>query len=153
MSSPRFSHPPRDLFSRSQYGWLCDIINMFGERGGFALIKDCFQQTLAPSEMAALLTPPANCADMLEKEEVAQRFLSPCVQKAFAAVDEMDVSELRSKEMTAVSDLLISLKLLCIQFWPQHVEDCDSKRLSIVCKMLKTPQFHSKMTALKEVRT
>lgn len=53
--------------------------------------------------------------------------------------------------MTAVSDLLTSLKLLCLQFWPQHVEDCDRLRLNTIFKMLKMPQFNSKMNSLKEV--
>ena len=154
-----FSHPPRDLFSRSiQHGWLCDLINLFGQRGCFDAVRKCFggggvdgDKAASLTEMAALLAAPAVCADMLEEDRV-KALLGACAEAAFAAVDAADASELRSKEMSAVSDLLCSLKLLCLQFWPHRVDECDVKRLQIVCKMLKTPQFHSKMTALKEVR-
>jgi ubiquitin carboxyl-terminal hydrolase 9/24 len=59
--------------------------------------------------------------------------------------------DLKSKEITALSDLLASLKVLCLEFWPDHVEDCDRLRLNMICRMLKTPHFSSKMNALKEV--
>merc|ERR1719376_1990936 len=53
--------------------------------------------------------------------------------------------------MVALSDLLAAIKLLCHRFWPDHVDACDDLRLEIICRMLKVPQFNSKMNALKEV--
>lgn len=158
-----FSHPPRENFNRSPYGWLCDLINQFGTKGGFDKICECFnreenggeeeedkEKSLNVPAMAALLGPIANCADMLIKDMI-QPNLSNCMEKAFKVVESLDVSEMKSKEMSAISDLLSSIKLLCLQFWPQHVESCDKVRLEIVSKMLRTPQFHTKMNALKEV--
>ncbi len=112
--------------------------------------EECSLPSLPPTALAALLAPLANCVDMLEKELV-QRPLADCVEKTFSVVKSLDVAELQSKQMSAVSDLLTSAKLLCLQFWPQQVAKCDGLRLDIILRMLKTPQFHSKMTALKEV--
>jgi len=51
-----------------------------------------------------------------------------------------------------VSDLLHTLKTLCLHCW--SVEDSlkiDKLRLDTTLKMLKTPHFNAKMNALKEV--
>lgn len=100
--------------------------------------------------MSALLMPLANCAELLSKDKV-RPLLSPCMEIAFEFIKDLDVSEVRGKEVSAISDLLVALKVLCLHFWPQHVDECDKQRLNIICKMLKTPQFNSKMNALKEV--
>jgi len=154
-ASKDFAHPPKDLFVRSRYGWLCDLINAFGEKGGFDLIyarfdKDEEDKPLSAQEMAALLGTVASCSEMLEKDAV-QKPLAACMERIFKLVGRLEASELKGKEMTAVSDLLASVKSLCVRFWPQHADRCDDERLDIVCKMLKRPQFHCKMAALKEV--
>ena len=166
-STNNFAHPPRDYYSRSQFGWLCDLINLFGDKGGFELVYIWFHKSksasdggatsgdaataeeassksesggkMPPSVMASLLAPVANCVDMLERDLVQQP-LWDCAQKIFADVATLEPSELKGKEMTVVSDLLVSTKLLSLQFWPQHVDRCDQLRLEIICKMLKTPQ-------------
>jgi len=50
-----------------------------------------------------------------------------------------------------VSELLASMKLLCIQMWPQHTDSLDDLRLEIALRMLKSPHFNAKMNSLKEV--
>lgn len=52
-----------------------------------------------------------------------------------------------------MSDLLASMKLLCIQMWPQHTESLDDLRLEVALRMLKSPHFNARMNALKEVKT
>ena len=142
-----------DFFN--SYGWLCDLINLFGERRGFELIKTIFDKEPASAEdsltarsMAALLNPVAQCAELI-CPKVATTYLSSCMDKAFKYVE--GITDLRSKEIAAVSDLLAALKLLCQQFWKEHVEACDTLRLNMICRMLKTPVFNSRMNALKEV--
>lgn len=51
-----------------------------------------------------------------------------------------------------MSDLLASMKLLCIQMWPQHTDSLDDLRLEVALRMLKSPHFNARMNALKEVR-
>ena len=50
-----------------------------------------------------------------------------------------------------VSELLASMKLLCLTLWPQEVQAIDELRLDVALAMLKSPHFNAKMNALKEV--
>ena len=161
-----FARPPNtanDNFSRDSYGWLCDIVNRFADQQGFEKINNYFLQSSSGDKspatdaspinarcMAALLQPIANAAPVLVKENI-KTLIQPCVEKAFHYVEKMDEEDLKSKEITAVSDLLSAIKTLCHYFWPKHVENCDQLRLNMICRMLKTPQFNSRMNALKEV--
>ena len=153
---------PNENFNRDSYGWLCDIINRFGDQQGFEKISNYFtpskdqtsdQNTsslLNARSMAALLQPIANAAPVLMKENI-KSVISSCVEKSFVYVEKMDDQDLKSKEITAVSDLLTAIKTLCHYFWPKFVDNCDQLRLSMINRMLKTPQFNSRMNALKEV--
>ena len=53
---------------------------------------------------------------------------------AFKAVETLDEKDLKSKEVTALSDLLVALKRLCVQFWPTNADDCDRLRLNVICR-------------------
>ena len=55
------------------------------------------------------------------------------------------------QKIGCVSELLASMKLLCIQMWPQHTDSLDDLRLEIAFRMLKSPHFNAKMNSLKEV--
>ena len=190
-SRKEFVHPPKDSFSRAQFGWLCDLINIFGEQGGFDHIfrwlrkmpsseddkekkdsedkeeamehsssgspggekdKKSEEQNkgISLSEAAALLAPVANCADMLERDPV-QAPLLECLEFVFSRVESLRVADLKNRDVSSVSHLLASAKLLCLQFRPSDAARADDLRLGTVLRMLKTPQFNSKMTALKEV--
>ena len=65
-----------------------------------------------------------------------------CMNTAFKAVEALDEKDLKSKEVTALSDLLAALKRLCVEFWPSNADDCDRLRLTVICRMLKTPHFN-----------
>ena len=64
---------------------------------------------------------------------------------AFKAVEALDEKDLKSKEVTALSDLLAALKRLCVEFWPSNADDCDRLRLTVICRMLKTPHFNCRL--------
>ena len=100
--------------------------------------------------MAALLMPVANCADLLVSETVKPG-LGGCMEAATRHLKEMEDAAFKGKEMVAISDLLAAVKLLCHRFWPNSVDECDDLRLEVILRMLKMPQFNSKMNALKEV--
>ena len=42
-------------------------------------------------------------------------------------------------------------QLLCHHFRKESEENCDSVRLDLICRMLKTPMFNTRMNGLKEV--
>ena len=57
------------------------------------------------------------------------------------------------QKVGSVSNLLSSMKLLCLHMWPNDVDKLDDLRLEVTLRMLKSPHFNAKMNALKEVGT
>ena len=55
------------------------------------------------------------------------------------------------QKVGSVSDLLASMKLLCMRIWPDESTSIDNLRLDIALRMLKSPHFNAKMNSLKEV--
>jgi ubiquitin carboxyl-terminal hydrolase 9/24 len=150
-SSTRTEYARAAGITSNRYGWLCDLINQFGDGDGFKILADCFrQENVTARDMAALLRPLGNSAEVLNKD-VLHSLLTPCMELAFARVGKIGDAELRTKEVMAVSDLLMALKLCCHHFWPECTEQCDRQRLDMICRMLKTPQFNTRMNGLKEV--
>eukprot|EP00095_Tigriopus_kingsejongensis_P003305 maker-scaffold355_size198070-snap-gene-0.39 protein:Tk03305 transcript:maker-scaffold355_size198070-snap-gene-0.39-mRNA-1 annotation:"ubiquitin carboxyl-terminal hydrolase 24 isoform x8" len=147
-----FAQPIKNTLRRNEYEWLCDLINLFGERQGFETWADLIVrgENVDVRTLAALITPLGGCAELLVKETV-EPLLAECLEQAFKVVENLQDSEIRGKEITAVSDLLSALKVLCYHFDSPKVEFCDEQRLEIILRMLKTPHFSSKMNALKEV--
>ena len=39
--APEFTN----TYTREQYGWLCDIVNQYGDKKGFPLIEEKFEKT------------------------------------------------------------------------------------------------------------
>lgn len=138
-SNVEFARPSEDTMGRKQqYQWLVELINQFGQKGGFRLVQECFQtRTLNVREMAALIAPVSKCVELLDKEHVKDS-ISILLEHSFSHIEKMDDSDLKSKEVTAVSDLLASLKVIGIQLWPEtdHVENCDRLRLNMICRFV-----------------
>ena len=56
-----------NTYNREQHGWLCVLINQFGEKKGISLVEDKFEKTdelMTARAMAALLHPFANCENL-----------------------------------------------------------------------------------------
>ena len=133
------------------YGWLCDLINKFGDAGGFDLICKCLDsENITGKEIAALLKPFANCACILN-DDALESALSSHINVAFDHLKRLGDDELKTKEATSFSELIGALKLLCHNFRPESEEQCDEVRLNLICRMLKTPMFNTRMNGLKEV--
>ena len=130
-------------YNRDSYGWLVDLINMFGDKKGFEILAEKFEkcEKLAAKEMSAMLQPLGNCASLLVQDTV-KLHLSSCMDAAFKYVENLGEAELKSKDINFVSDLCGSLKILCSNLWPQHAGDCDKSRLDIISRMLRTPHFN-----------
>uniref|UniRef100_A0A3P9QAJ6 Ubiquitin carboxyl-terminal hydrolase 24 n=1 Tax=Poecilia reticulata TaxID=8081 RepID=A0A3P9QAJ6_POERE len=121
-----FAVSPSNTYQKEPHGWLVDLVNRFGELGGFAAI-----QTKLSSEeieiacVSALVQPLGVCAEYLNSSLV-QRLVS-------------------------IPDLLSAIKLLCMRFQRELVAVVDDLRLDTLLRMLKTPHFSTKMNSLKEV--
>ncbi len=55
------------------------------------------------------------------------------------------------QKLGCVSDLLATMKLMCLHMWPNEVRNVDDLRLEIALRMLKSPHFNARMNSLKEV--
>ena len=86
-------------------------------------------------DLAALIFPLANCCELLD-HDVLEQPLTSCMNTAFKAVEGLEEKDLKSKEVTALSDLLVALKRLCLQFWPSNADDCDRLRLTVICRLI-----------------
>ncbi|KAJ8306054.1 hypothetical protein KUTeg_016599 [Tegillarca granosa] len=100
--------------------------------------------------MAALLRPLGMCAEFLNSNTV-QEILAPGMERCIKYVQNLEEKDFKEKKVGSVSDLLASMKLICRQMWPQHIDSLDDLRLDIALRMLKSPHFNAKMNSLKEV--
>lgn len=133
------------------YGWLTHVINRFAFKGGFNVVRKLLEnEELDAPSMAALLRPFGMCAEFLNPKVVTE-ILAPGMEKTIRYIQNLEEKDLKEKKIGSVSDLLASMKLLCIQMWPQHTESLDDLRLEVALRMLKSPHFNARMNALKEV--
>eukprot|EP00105_Crassostrea_gigas_P001822 XP_011414140.1 PREDICTED: ubiquitin carboxyl-terminal hydrolase 24 [Crassostrea gigas] len=133
------------------YGWLTHAINRFAFKGGFNVVRKLLEnEELDAPSMAALLRPFGMCAEFLNPKVVTE-ILAPGMEKTIKYIQNLEEKDLKEKKIGSVSDLLASMKLLCIQMWPQHTESLDDLRLEVALRMLKSPHFNARMNALKEV--
>ncbi|XP_059140581.1 ubiquitin carboxyl-terminal hydrolase 24-like isoform X2 [Physella acuta] len=133
------------------YGWLTNLINTFAYQGGFDYIKKQLDSDdLDIMNMSLLLRPFGACADFLS-ETVMNSMFRPGMEKAVKTIQALEEKDFKEKKIGNVSDLLSSMKLLCLQMWPQDVDKLDDLRLAVTLRMLKSPHFNAKMNALKEV--
>ncbi|CAB4058033.1 USP9_24 [Lepeophtheirus salmonis] len=131
------------------YGWIRDLLHLFGKEKGFLYVSNYFtRKDINARTMTALLAPLAGCCTLIS-DDVANKHLKICTERAFEYI--RNISDFRSKDVSSVSDLLISLKRLSLRFWHFQSDLCDTLRLSTVVSMLKTPFYNSRMNALKEV--
>ena len=97
--APEFTN----TYTREQYGWLCDIVNQYGDKKGFQLIEEKFEKTqdLTAKAMAALLQPLVNCANLLVAD-TAQLTLLTSMEFAFKFVENFEESNLKSKDINCL---------------------------------------------------
>ncbi|KAF8763443.1 Ubiquitin carboxyl-terminal hydrolase 24 like protein [Argiope bruennichi] len=132
------------------YGWLVDLINRFGQQNGFESIQHRFSGDITGTGMAALLSPLAKSAEFLNPNKVCQH-LSPCMDIAVRYIKSLSDNDIKSKSVCSISDLLKSMKVLCLHLWPHQVALTNSLCLEVILRMLKCPHFNARMNGLKEV--
>ncbi|XP_078526269.1 ubiquitin carboxyl-terminal hydrolase 24 isoform X1 [Lissotriton helveticus] len=142
---------PTTSLQKEPHGWLVDLVNRFGELGGFA----AFQSKLNTNDLelgavSALVQPLGVCAEYLNSSTV-QPMLDPVIHKMIKYVQNVEEKDLKDKRLVSIPELLSAIKLLCMRFQPDLVNVVDDLRLDILLRMLKSPHFSAKMNSLKEV--
>lgn len=136
--------------SLEPYGWLLDILNKFGSRGGFDKILSRFGENVTANEMAALLNPLAVCAQFLNPDTTCS-LLSPCMNKAISYIKGLTDDDLKNKNIGSVTELLKAVKMLCVYLWPQEIASTSTLCLDVILRMLKCSHFNARMNGLKEL--
>uniref|UniRef100_A0A8B9K721 Ubiquitin carboxyl-terminal hydrolase 24 n=1 Tax=Astyanax mexicanus TaxID=7994 RepID=A0A8B9K721_ASTMX len=146
-----FAVSPSSSYQKEPHGWLVDLVNRFGEMGGFSAIQSKLnQEEMEIGCVSALVQPLGVCAEYLNSSLV-QPMLDPVIHKMITYVQNLEEKDLKDKRLVSIPDLLSAIKLLCMRFQRELVNVVDDLRLDILLRMLKTPHFSAKMNSLKEV--
>uniref|UniRef100_A0A8C2CH96 Ubiquitin carboxyl-terminal hydrolase 24 n=1 Tax=Cyprinus carpio TaxID=7962 RepID=A0A8C2CH96_CYPCA len=126
-----FAVSPSSNYQKEPHGWLVDLVNRFGEMGGFTAIQcKLHQEEIEIGCVSALVQPLGVCAEYLNYSLVQVSVFT---------------------RLVSIPELLSAIKLLCMRFQRELVNVVDDLRLDILLRMLKTPHFSAKMNSLKEV--
>lgn len=138
-----------------EYGWLLDMINIFGQFGGFKMLHNRIinGENLTVPLIAALIKPFGHCAEFLV-ERVYEEVLIPVVDKIITFLNELSDEALKKEATTEAksdtfSSIMKSLRHLCRRV-PAR-EDIESFRLKMILRLLQISSFSGKMNALNEI--
>ncbi|XP_076009075.1 ubiquitin carboxyl-terminal hydrolase 24 isoform X3 [Genypterus blacodes] len=146
-----FAVSPCSSYQKEPHGWLVDLVNRFGELGGFTAIQTKLNtEEIEIACVSALVQPLSVCAEYLNSSLV-QPMLDPVIHKMITYVQNLEEKDLKDKRLVSIPDLLSAIKLLCMRFQRELVTVVDDLRLDTLLRMLKTPHFSTKMNSLKEV--
>ncbi|XP_062250884.1 ubiquitin carboxyl-terminal hydrolase 24 isoform X5 [Platichthys flesus] len=146
-----FAVSPSNTYQKEPHGWLVDLVNRFGELGGFTAIQSKLNtEEIEIACVSALVQPLGVCAEYLNSSLV-QPMLDPVIHKMIKYVQNLEEKDLKDKRLVSIPDLLSAIKLLCMRFQRELVAVVDDLRLDTLLRMLKTPHFSTKMNSLKEV--
>ncbi|KAM4720758.1 ubiquitin carboxyl-terminal hydrolase 24 [Rhinophrynus dorsalis] len=142
---------PTNSLQKEPHGWLVDLVNRFGELGGFSAIQSKLNsEDIELGSVSALVQPLGVCAEYLNSSTV-QPMLDRVIHKMIKYVQNVEEKDLKDKRLVSIPELLSAIKLLCMRFQPDLVTVVDDLRLDILLRMLKSPHFSAKMNSLKEV--
>lgn len=133
------------------HGWLLNLINIFGEHGGFEAIQKQLVKAKDISDFCFLLKPLAACSCYLNNSIVTKLYESSLL-RIYDFIKKLEGEEFKDKNVSKVFDLLIMMKKMCTNFWKFDIENFHELHLSVVLNMLKYSHYNSKMNSLKEVR-
>ncbi|RVE73915.1 hypothetical protein OJAV_G00036080 [Oryzias javanicus] len=140
-----------NTYQKEPHGWLVDLVNRFGELGGFTAIQTKLNsEEVEIAYVSALVQPLGVCAEYLNSSLV-QPMLDPVIHKMITYVQNLEEKDLKDKRLVSIPELLSAIKLLCMRFQRELVTVVDDLRLDTLLRMLKTPHFSTKMNSLKEV--
>ncbi|KAL5475916.1 hypothetical protein EMCRGX_G025794 [Ephydatia muelleri] len=136
-------------------GWLQDLINLFGNLGGFKILHDRIVggENLTVPVIAALIKPVGLCAEYLT-DQVFKDYLVPVVEKVINFLDNLSDEALKKEATTEAksdtfSSIMKSLRHLCQRVSTR--EDIETFRLKMILRLLQVASFSGKMNALNEI--
>ncbi|CAG0892062.1 unnamed protein product, partial [Darwinula stevensoni] len=161
VESDEYFAQPQD--PRTPRGWLVDLINRFGNLGGFRILLDRFQsgQNLNVPVIYALLRPFGLSYELLTLPTIEKYFL-PIIEMVPKHLENLPDSELKkeakneSSKNDALSAIVKGLKCLVSRLTSHpNLEDLMKRleifRLKMILRFLQISSFNGKMNALNEV--
>uniref|UniRef100_A0A8D8QPH5 ubiquitinyl hydrolase 1 n=1 Tax=Cacopsylla melanoneura TaxID=428564 RepID=A0A8D8QPH5_9HEMI len=157
--------PDEEVFARpvdyykNQRGWLVDLINLFGNMGGFQALLERFQNksTLTIPLIFALIRPFGQVHEYLTLPTILKYFM-PILEIIPEILDNLTDDELKREAKNeskndAIAVVIKSCKLLAARVPHQEetVKQLEIFRLKIILRLLQISSFNGKMNALNEV--
>ncbi|KAK5869950.1 hypothetical protein PBY51_024623 [Eleginops maclovinus] len=146
-----FAVSPSNSYQKEPHGWLVDLVNRFGELGGFTAIQAKLNTDEIEIACVSALVQPLGVGAEYLNSSLVQPMLDPVIHKMITYVQNLEEKDLKDKRLVSIPDLLSAIKLLCMRFQRELVTVVDDLRLDTLLRMLKTPHFSTKMNSLKEV--
>ncbi|XP_076235119.1 ubiquitin carboxyl-terminal hydrolase-like faf [Calliopsis andreniformis] len=152
-----YARPPPD--SRTPRGWLVDLINRFGNLGGFKILLSRFQsgQNLTVPVIYALIRPFGLCYELLTVPTIVE-YLMPIVVMLPVILDNLTDEELKKEAKNeskndAISAIIKAAKCLVSRVPQQDemIKNLQMLRLKMILRLLQISSFNGKMNALNEV--
>ncbi|XP_065164971.1 probable ubiquitin carboxyl-terminal hydrolase FAF-X isoform X2 [Atheta coriaria] len=152
-----FARPAADI--RNARGWLVDLINRFGELGGFQTLLERFQsgKSLSVAIVHALLRPFGLAYEYLTPHTI-NKFLLPILEMVPGILDKLTDDELKREAKTEsksdiVSAIIKSSKNLASRVANQEelIRTLEGFRLKMILRQLQISSFNGKMNALNEI--
>ncbi|XP_023706840.1 probable ubiquitin carboxyl-terminal hydrolase FAF-X isoform X1 [Cryptotermes secundus] len=163
--SPGSNIPDEDLYAqlppdtRTPRGWLVDLINRFGNLGGFQILLERFQsgKNLTVSVIYALIRPFGLCYEFLTVHTIV-KYLMPIVEMVPVILDGLTDDELKKEAKNeskndAISAIIKAAKCLVARVPNEEemVKSLEIFRLKMILRLLQISSFNGKMNALNEV--
>jgi ubiquitin carboxyl-terminal hydrolase 9/24 len=145
---------PIDSMKHNMKGRLVDLINIFGQCGGFEKLKKriCEREFTVPI-LAAILKPFGHCYGFITPG-VYEECIVPVVDKSIEFLNSLNDDILKKEAATdsrseTLSSIMKSLRHLCKRI-PGR-EDIETYRLKMILRLLQISSFSGKMHALNEI--
>ena len=142
--------------------WLVELIEDFGNFGGFESIQTHFDEnakagSLNVSLVAALIRPFGLCYEYLSEQTVLVHFKA-MIEEAAKFLESLSDSELKKESKSEnkndqITGIIKGLKNLATRLDEpkRHLEQLEILRLKNILKLLKISSFNGKMNALNEI--
>ncbi|XP_041474973.1 ubiquitin carboxyl-terminal hydrolase 24-like isoform X2 [Lytechinus variegatus] len=144
--------PPFETY-KDPCGWLVNLINAFAHHGGMDQIRDRVLESIDdvdPTTLSVLMQPLGYCGEYLNPLKFGP-FMALVEKQVLKYVQDLKEHELKRKKTGSISELLTTMKSLCLYFWVDDVKKVDDLRMSVALRMLNSPHFNAKMNSLKEI--
>ncbi|XP_065887407.1 ubiquitin carboxyl-terminal hydrolase 9X-like isoform X3 [Dysidea avara] len=136
-------------------GWLVDMINLFGEHGGFEKFRDRILKgsALNVSIIAAMIRPFGLCSDFLTPISL-ETYIIPVVDKVLDFLDNLIDDELKKETASEAKSDTYSSIMKSLRHLSRRIpgrENVDAFCLKMILRLLKISSFSGKMNALNEI--